>query len=86
MLFTFVTLWLQSFNIREAVFYYGVFHTVGGGYGFSVMSKADMDEYAKTYSKAFDSSYSPWQNGAYDAMARKTVLKQALKYAPLKTD
>ena len=45
-----------------------------------------MDEYAKTYSKAFDSSYSPWQNGAYDAMARKTVLKQALKYAPLKTD
>ena len=29
---------------------------------------------------------SPWQNGAYDAMARKTVLKQALKYAPLKTD
>ena len=54
--------------------------------GFSVMSRADMDEYARTYSKAFDSSYSPWQNGSFDAMARKTVLKQALKYAPLKTD
>ena len=73
-------------NRGEAVFYYGVFHTISDGYGFSVMSRADMDEYARTYSKAFDSSYSPWQNGSFDAMARKTVLKQALKYAPLKTD
>ena len=69
-------------NRGEAVFYYGVFHTISDGYGFSVMSRADMDEYARTYCKAFDSSYSPWQNGSFDAMARKTVLKQAIKYAP----
>ena len=45
----------------ELVYFYGIFRTVNGGYGFSVMSKNDMDNFAKTYSKAFDSSYSPWK-------------------------
>lgn len=69
----------------ELVYFYGLFRTVNGGYGFSVMSKAEMDAYARTYSKAFESSYSPWKSN-YEDMAKKTVIKQALKYAPIKTD
>ena len=49
------------------------------------MSKTAMDAYAKEYSKAFDSSFSPWKSN-YEGMAKKTVIKQALKYAPLKTE
>ncbi|MBE5954968.1 MAG: recombinase RecT [Lachnospiraceae bacterium] len=69
----------------EPVFFYGLFKTVNGGFGFSVMSKAEMDLYAATYSKASGSSYSPWKSN-YESMACKTVIKQALRYAPIKTE
>ena len=67
------------------ILYYAVWHTKSGGYGFEVMSVEDIKEHAKKYSKAAQSSYSPWTTN-FDSMAKKTVLKQALKYAPLKTD
>lgn len=69
----------------EVRLFYGLFKLTNGGFGFEVMSKTAMDAYAKEYSKAFDSSFSPWKSN-YIGMAKKTVIKQALKYAPLKTD
>ena len=49
------------------------------------MSVEEMREFAKKYSKAYGSSYSPW-NTNFSAMARKTILKQVLKFAPLRTE
>ena len=65
--------------------YYADYKLVNGGYGFEVMSKEDIDAHARKYSQAFNSSYSPWKT-AYDEMAKKTVLKRLLKYAPIKTE
>lgn len=64
---------------------YGVFKTKSGGYGFEVMSKADVDEHMRKYSKAAAKGNSPWQT-AYEEMAKKTVLKRVLKYAPVASE
>lgn len=69
----------------EPTFFYGMFKTTNGGYGFSVMSRAEMEQFAITYSKAHESEYSPWKT-SFEDMAKKTVVKQALKYAPIKTE
>lgn len=69
-----------------AVAYYAVFHTKNGGYGFEVMSIEDIKKHASTYSQAYKKGYtSPWKTN-FDEMAKKTVLKRCLKYAPLKTE
>lgn len=65
-----------------AVAYYAVYRTKDDGYGFAVMSKADVEEHRKRFSKAGNS---PWDSN-FDEMAKKTVLKKALKYAPLSID
>lgn len=72
-------------NRGEIIAFYGYFRLANGGHGFEVMSKKDIDTYAKEYSKAFDSSFSPWKTN-YIGMAKKTVIKQALKYAPIKSE
>lgn len=72
-------------NRGSVIMYYAVFHTKDGGYGFEVMSAEDIREHAKKYSKAYSSGYSPWTTN-FDEMAKKTVLKKCLKYAPLKTE
>jgi recombination protein RecT len=69
----------------EIILFYALFKLKNGGYGFEVMSKAAINLLAQTYSKAFTSSYSPWKTD-YESMAKKTVIKKLLKYAPLKTD
>lgn len=69
----------------EIVFIYGLFKLVNGGYGFEVSNKADMDAFAAKYSRSFGGKYSPWTDN-YEDMAKKTVIKRALKYAPVSSD
>lgn len=69
----------------EIILFYAMFRLQNGGCGFEVMSKEDVDQHAKTYSQGIGSSYSPWKSN-YEEMAKKTVIKRVLKYAPLKTD
>lgn len=67
----------------EPIFVYAMFRTKDDGYGFDVMSMDDIRAHARKYSKSFSSG--PWQTN-FEEMAKKTVLKKILKYAPLKSD
>lgn len=69
----------------NVILYYAVFHTKAGGYGFEVMSREDATRHMNTYSKAAEKGSSPWQSN-FDEMAKKTVVKKLLKYAPIKTE
>lgn len=64
-------------------FYYAVLKLKNGGVGFEVMSRDDVETFARKKSKAFNNG--PWKTD-FDEMAKKTVLKKVLKYAPLKTE
>ena len=72
-------------NRGEPVKVYAVFKTKSGGFGFEVMSMDDVRRHAAKYSKAYGSNFSPWKTN-FEEMAKKTVLKRVLKYAPLKSD
>jgi recombination protein RecT len=69
----------------EAIKVYAMFKTKSGGYGFEVMSMDDVRRHAEKYSQAYKSGFSPWKSN-FEEMAKKTVLKKVLKYAPLKSD
>ena len=69
----------------EPIKVYAVFKTKTGGYGFEVMSMDDVRRHAEKYSQAYKSGYSPWKTN-FEEMAKKTVLKKVLKYAPMKSD
>lgn len=64
----------------QIIGYYAVYHTVDGGYNFVFMTKDEVLAFAQSKSKTFKNG--PWQTD-FDAMAKKTVIKQLLKYAPI---
>jgi len=72
-------------NRGEMTLVYALFRLKNGGYGFEVMSREDIIKYAEKYSQGINSSYSPWKSN-FEDMAKKTVIKRVLKFAPLKTD
>ncbi len=75
-----------NLNDRGApVYYYALFKTKAGGYGMDVMTIDEMRRFRDEYSKAAAKGSSPWES-SFDEMAKKTVLKRCLKYAPLKPE
>ena len=71
-------------NRGNVLCYYGVYNLVNGGFGFEVMSKEDIKQHAEQYSPSYHGN-SPWKT-SFDSMAKKTVIKRVLNYAPIKTE
>lgn len=70
-----------NFNDRgKPIGYYAVYHLVNEGYSFAFMTHTEIMNHAQKFSKTFRNG--PWQTD-FDAMAKKTVIKQLLKYAPI---
>lgn len=67
--------------VGEPTHYYAVYRLVNGGYGFAVMSRQEVEMHRDRFSPSAKRGSSPWKTD-FDAMALKTVLKKALKYAP----
>lgn len=66
--------------------FYAIYHTRDGGRDFAVMTLKEVQEHAKKYSSSYRNGYSsPWTDN-FEQMALKTVLKRALKYAPISTE
>lgn len=67
----------------DTIGYYCIWKAKDGAFGMEVASKSDIEKFAKVKSQSYKSG--PWQTD-FDAMAKKTVIKQALKYAPLSVE
>lgn len=65
----------------DPIYYYAVYHLKNGGFDFVVWSREKIEQHAKKYSAGINHYSSPWKSD-FDSMAKKTILKDVLKYAP----
>lgn len=69
----------------KAVGFFAYFQLTNGFEKSFYMTREQVDAYARKYSKSYNSSASPWKT-EFDAMAKKTVIRQILKYGPMSTE
>lgn len=70
----------------EPVAFYAIVKMKDGGFAFDVMSIQDVRDHAQKFSESVkNGTFSPWTTN-FEEMAKKTVLKRALKYCPMKSD
>lgn len=67
----------------KPVGFYATVMLKDGGKSAHYMTVEDAQKYGKRYSKAYNNS--PWMTD-FEAMAKKSCLRQVLKYAPMSTD
>ena len=67
-------------NRGKVIGYYCLWKNKDGQFGIEVASRSEIDAFAKEKSQAYKSG--PWKTD-FDAMAKKTMIKRALKYAPV---
>ena len=68
----------------DPIGYYAFYRMKDGSGSFCFMSRPEMEDFRKRYTKT-NKADTPW-NTAFDAMAKKTVIKRLLKYAPIGGD
>jgi len=65
--------------------YYAVAKLTNGSTVHEVMSKEDVEEWGRKYSKTYSGKSSPWQTD-FDAMALKTCVRRMSKWVPKATE
>jgi recombination protein RecT len=70
-------------NKGAAIAYYAVAKLKDGGSSFLVMSHEEMEQYRDKYAKS--KNYGPWKD-EFDAMCKKSVLRQLIKYLPISVE
>lgn len=69
----------------KPVVYYAAVEYKDGGQDFTVMSVDEIERHRDLYAKGYKRDDSPWKT-AFDAMARKTVLRRLAKMMPLSVE
>jgi recombination protein RecT len=68
---------------RRGIAYYAIVRYSGGGAAFWTMDRNEVDYHRRRYAKSADSG--PWKT-EFDAMGRKTVVRQLTNYMPKSTE